>query len=122
MSPFRRQRGQINGGCLVAVLVLAVVVVLAVKTVPYIVNVGEMQKEVYFVAERANVIGYTNKRIKNHIRRRAENLHIPLAPENIQVKRNSQYVDIKVTYDLEIKYPFYTYHWHKVHTASGRLF
>ena len=122
MKRFRGQLGQINAGCLIAVVILAVVTVVGVKTVPVMINVGEMQKEVEFVAERANVVGYTNKRIKNRLRRRAEVLHLPVAPENIEVRRNSQYVDIKVTYDLEIKYPLYTYHWHKVHTATGRLF
>lgn len=122
MIRFRDQRGQINAGCFIVLIILAVVVVIAVKTVPVLVNMGDLQKEIELLAERAMLSSYTNAVIKGRILQKAEALHLPVAPENVVVKRNSQFIDITVTYDIEIDYPFYTYHWHKVHRVTGRLF
>jgi hypothetical protein len=122
MIRFRDERGQINAGCFIAVIVLAIAVVIAVKTVPVLVNMGDLQKEIELLAERATLSTYTNKLIKGRILQKAEALHLQVAPENIVVKRNSQFIDITVTYDIEIHYPLYTYHWHKVHQVTGRLF
>jgi len=122
MSWFRRQKGQINAGCFLALIVVAVVVVVAVKTFPTVISVGDMQKEIELLAERANLSTYTNTRIKNKILQQAEELNLPVAPENIKIKRNSKFIDITVTYDIDIKYPFYTYHWHKVHDVERQIF
>ena len=122
MIRFRDERGQINAGCFIALILLAVVVLIAVQTVPVLVNMGDLQKEIELLSERATISAYTNTRIKNRIMQKAEELHIPLEPENVVVKRTSQFIDITVTYDVDIHYPFYTYHWHKVHRVTGRLF
>jgi len=122
MKRFRYQRGQINAGCFIALLILAAAVVVAVKTVPVVVSMGDMQKEVETLAARANVSSYTNARIKGRLLQKAMELNLPVTPKSIRVERNSGFIRIVVTYDVDIKYPFYTYHWHKVHDYTGRIF
>ena len=122
MSWVRRQRGQINAGCFVALIILAIVVVISVKTVPVMVNVGDLQKEIENLAERASISTYTNKRIQGKIWQKAQELDLPVALENIKVQRSSKYIHITVSYDIDIKYPFYTYHWHKVHQVDREVF
>lgn len=122
MSWFRHQKGQINAGCFLALIVVAVVVVISIRTFPVMVNVGDMQKEIELLAERANLSTYTNKRIRDKILQRAEELNLPVAPENIKIKRNSKFIEVTVTYDIDITYPFYTYHWHKVHNVEREIF
>jgi len=122
MSWIRRQKGQINAGCFVALIIVAIVAVVGVKTIPVVVNVGDLQKEIELLAERASLSTYTNKKIHNRIFQKANELDIPLSPENIKIKRSSKYIHIVVSYDIDIKYPFYTYHWHKVHEVDREVF
>jgi cell division protein FtsL len=121
-SWFRSQRGQINAGCFVALIIVAIVVVVAVKTVPVMIDVGDLQKEIETLAERASLSTYTNKKIHDKIWQKAQELDLPVAPEDIKVKRSSKYIHITVTYTVRIKYPFYTYVWHKVHEVDREVF
>ncbi len=122
MQRFRFQRGQINAGCFVALIILAIAVVVAMKTIPAVVSVGDMQKEIETLAARATLPNYTNQKIRGRIYQKALELDLPVTPKSIKITRNSQYIHIVVAYDLDLKYPFYTYHWHKVHDYTGRLF
>ncbi len=122
MNWVRRQEGQINAGCFLALIVIAVIVVISVKTFPVVINVGDMQKEIELLAERANLSTYTNKRIHDKILQKADELDLPVTSENIKIKRSSRHIHITVTYDLDIKYPFYTYHWHKIHDVEREIF
>ena len=122
MQRIRSELGQINDGCFLALIVLAIAVVVAVKTVPVVVSMGDMEKEIEALAARANVSTYTNSLIRGRILQKAQALDLPVTPKDIRIKRSSQYIRIVVTYDVTIKYPFYAYHWHKVHDYTGRLF
>ncbi|NOZ79575.1 MAG: hypothetical protein GXP48_10440 [Acidobacteria bacterium] len=122
MHRIRFESGQINVGCFIALIVLAVAVVVAIKTIPVVISMGDMEKEIEALAARANIPTYTNSVIRGRILQKAQSLDLPVGPKNIRIERNSQYIRIVVTYDLAIKYPFYTYHWHKVHDFTSRLF
>jgi len=122
MVQFSRQRGQINAGCFIALLVVVVVVIIGMRTVPVIVEVGDMQKQIELLAERASLSTYTNKKIEGRIYQKAEELGLPVKPGNIKIQRTSQEIHIVVEYDLAIKYPGYTYRWHKVHDVRRPLF
>ncbi len=118
----RSESGQINVGCFIALIVLAIAVVIAVKTVPVVISMGDMEKEIEALAARANISTYTNSVIRGRILMKAQQDDLPVTPKDIRIERNSQYIHIVVTYTVTIKYPFYTYHWHKVHDYTGRLF
>jgi hypothetical protein len=124
MRSWRFQKGELNVGCLIGAIVLVIVVLIAIKTVPVMLKVGDMQDGIVRIAERANLTRYrTNpKLISQAVQEKAEQLGLPVALENIDVQRRSNEIRIRVEYDVEIKYPGYTYTWHKVHDVTRTLF
>ncbi len=122
MDRFSRQRGQINAGCFIALFLVVIVVIIATKTVPVIVEIGDLQKQIELLAERASLSTYTDKKIEGRIYQKAEELGLPVKPGNIKIQRTSQEIHIVVEYDVSIDFPGYTYRWHKVHDVRRPLF
>lgn len=110
----RFQRGEISPGCIVGVIVLLVAAYIGIKTVPIMANVYEFSDEVAKVADKANNIGWKKpERMKEALFSKAQDLRLPVAADQIKITRTEKNVTIKVSYDLEIDYGFYTYKWHK---------
>ena len=122
MSRWRRQRGEITPGCIFSLIFLLLVVVVALKAVPAMMTVGEFEREVDKLADRANRTDYPPKRIHRMLYEKAEELRLPLGPKDIEVKKTSKHVTIKVEYDLEVDLIVYTYVWHKEHEEVRPLF
>ncbi len=122
MTGWFGQRGESKIGCIVALVLFAAAVLVAVKTVPVMVNVGEFQSEITAQAERAGLPRHTDKYIRSHLLAKAEELHLPVLPEAIKITRRKNDITIHVEYDLDLDYGFYTYHWHKVHNVERPLF
>ena len=115
-------RGAGRLGCLISLAILAMAVIVLVKTIPVMVNVGEFQKEIETVAERASLPAFSNKKIEARLLATAQKLKLPVLPENIDISRSREEITIHVEYDLRLDYPFYTYTWHKVHHVVRPLF
>ncbi|MCP4903033.1 MAG: hypothetical protein GY906_39215 [bacterium] len=124
MKSWRIQRGEISVGCLIGFAVLIVVALIAIKTVPVMISVGEMQKEIEGLAERGNMSHRYRQDSFLHARiiDKSEDLRLRLSPENVKIERRSQDIRIRVEYDIEIRYPGYTYIWHKKHDVQRQLF
>lgn len=124
MKPWQAQRGEISVGCVIGFVVLVVVMLIAIKTVPVMINVGELQKEIESLAERANISQRHRQDsfLKERILDKAESLGLPVDSENIKINRRSQNIKITVSYSIEIKYPGYVYVWDKVHDVERQLF
>ena len=122
MRTWRRQRGEIPVGCFVGLLVLAVAVLIAVKTVPVMAKVAEFDKTITTMADRANRLDYPDSRIRQRLLDKADQLDLPITPEKIKIIRTQSRIKIEIIYDLEIEYPFYTYHWHKEHREERPVF
>jgi hypothetical protein len=122
MSRWRNQRGDVPVGCLVGGVVMLIVVLVAIKVAPIMINVGELDKQISVLADRANRREYNDKRIERDILARAEKLDLPVAKKNIKIKRTASRIKVTVTYDLEIDFPGYTYVWHKEHFHERPLF
>jgi len=116
------QRGQVSAGCIVSLVVMLIVVVVAIQTVPVMVNIGDMDKEIGLLAERANLSRYTNQFIAGRILQKAEVLRLPVAKENIKIRRTSRDIEIFVDYDAKVDLLVYTYRWRKVHEVRRPLF
>ena len=117
-----RQRGEIPIGCFIGLIVLALVVLIGIKTVPVMTRMGELDKTITTMADRANVRGYTNQRIEKEILEKAEQVNIPLDPENVKISRTSSRIRVEVHYAVDIDLPFYTYHWAKDQVEERPLF
>jgi len=117
MSRRRCERGELHIGCIIGVIVLLVAVLVAIKAVPVMINVYNFQDEIVGIADRASTTRYRNKPkvMVEAIKAKAEELKIPVAPDNIKVEFTQKFVTIEVSYDLEIEFPGYTYVWHKEH-------
>jgi len=116
------QRGESKLGCIVALVIFAAAILVAVKTVPVMINVGEFQSEITAQAERAGLPRHTDKYIRSRLLMKAEELRLPVLPEQIKIKRRKTDINIHVEYDLVLDYGFYTYHWHKVHEVERPVF
>ena len=78
MTRWRSQRGDVPIGCLIGFVVAVVVGLVAIKTVPVMISVGEFDKEVKAYADRASRPDYDDKRIRKDLSAIAEQLDIPI--------------------------------------------
>jgi hypothetical protein len=122
MTRWRSQRGDVPIGCLIGFVVAVVVGLIAIKTVPVMISVGEFDKEVKAYADRASRPDYDDKRIRKDLVAIAEQLDIPINAKAIWIKRSSNRIKIRITYDYPIQFPGYTYVWKKEHYEDRPLF
>ncbi len=122
MSSWRGQRGELSIGCLIGVVFLLLVTVVAINIVPPLMRVYEMQTTIDNLADRANRIDYKDARIEREILEKADELRLPVEPQDVKIKRTRSFIDITVTYDLKLKILFWTYNLHKVHAENRPLF
>ena len=122
MTTWRYQRGDVPVGCLVGGAVGLIVMLVAIKVVPIMINVGELDKEISVLADRANRREYHDERIRKDILVKAESLDLPVTKKNIDIKRSSNRIKITVRYTVPIEFPGYTYLWHKEHYQDRPLF
>lgn len=122
MRRWRYQRGDVPVGCLVGGLVALIVVLVSIKAAPIMIHVGELDKEIAGLADRANRREYTDQRIRRDILERAEVLDLPVTKKSIDIKRTSNRIKITVRYTVNIDFPGYTYVWNKEHFHERPLF
>ncbi len=78
MKTWRFQRGDVPIGCLVGGVVALVVVLIAIKVAPLMIDVGELDKEITVLADRASRHDYNDARILRDILQKAEDLNLPV--------------------------------------------
>ena len=122
MKTRRYQRGDVPVGCLVGGVVVLIVVLVAIKVAPIMIHVGELDKEISTLADRANRREYNDQRIRKSILIKAEALDVPVTKKDIDIKRTSNRIKVTVTYEIEIEFPGYTHVWHKEHFHDRPLF
>lgn len=122
MRRWRYQRGDVPVGCLVGGLVALIVVLVSIKAAPIMIHVGELDKEIASLADRANRREYNDQRIRRDILERAEVLDLPVTKKSIDIKRTSNRIKITVRYTVNIDFPGYTYVWNKEHFHERPLF
>lgn len=122
MRRWRYQRGDVPVGCLVGGLVALIVVLVSIKAAPIMIHVGELDKEIAGLADRANRREYNDQRIRRDILERAEVLDLPVTKKSIDIKRTSNRIKITVRYTVNIDFPGYTYVWNKEHFHERPLF
>jgi hypothetical protein len=109
-------------GCLVGGVVAIIVVLVTIKVAPLMIHVGELDKEIGVLADRANRREYHDKRIQRSILNKAEQLDLPVTKKDIDIKRTSNRIKITVHYTIAIDFPGYTYVWDKEHFHDRPLF
>jgi len=89
MKTWRWQRGDVPVGCLVGGVVVVVVILIAIKVAPITIAVGEFDKEIGVLADRANRREYHNQRILQSILEKAQKLDLPVTKKEVDIKRTS---------------------------------
>jgi hypothetical protein len=122
MRSWRWQRGELQPGCIVGVIIILLVAVVAIKAIPAMMRVYEFQDEIIRLADRANRRDYPVKRIHDMLVEKAADLRLPVGPEEIKITKTTKVIEVHIEYDYEIHFPGYTYVWHKVHHEERPLF
>jgi hypothetical protein len=122
MSWRTRQRGDVPVGCILGLILLLIVALIGIKVVPVMIKFGELDREIEALADRANRWDYTDKRIRDRIILKAEELDLPVTEKDVRIERSKNWVKVWVEYQYEIDFPGYTYVWHKEHYENRPLF
>jgi hypothetical protein len=122
MRTWRYQRGDVPVGCLVGGVVALIVVLVTIKVAPIMIHVGELDKEISTLADRANRREYNDERIRRTILQKAEQLDLPVNKKSVDIKRTSNRIKVTVRYTISIDFPGYTYVWDKEHFHERPLF
>src|SRR6185436_15120056 len=104
------ERGEGNLGCILWTIVLLVAVLIAWKAVPVKVQSAELYDYMDELA-RFSAAGDTEEQLATKILARATQLGLPLAKENVTVKKGNDRVQMSVSYTVPLKFPGYTYQW-----------
>jgi hypothetical protein len=123
MRGWRYQRGDVPVGCLVGGVVALIVVLISIKVAPIMIHVGELDREIGVLADRANRREYNDQRIRRSILEKAEELDLPVDKKRgVDIKRTSNRIKVTVRYTINIEFPGYTYVWNKEHYHERPLF
>jgi uncharacterized membrane protein YhiD involved in acid resistance len=122
MRTWRYQRGDVPVGCLVGGVVAIIVVLVTIRVAPIMIHVGELDKEISTLADRANRREYNDQRIRRTIVEKAEALDLPVDKKSVDIKRTSNRIKVTVSYTIRIEFPGYTYVWNKEHFHERPLF
>jgi hypothetical protein len=115
------ERGEGRGGTLIGLAVVAIAVYLGFKFIPVMVNAYAFRD---YVEQEARFAALRNKdeELKKLVLRKAQELDLPVAPDNIKVHRSTTHFDINITYTVPIKTPVYTYNWNFEEESRAPLF
>ncbi len=101
MNRWRTQRGDVPVGCLIGFVVAVVVALIAIKTIPVMVAVGEFDKEVKAYADRASRPDYDDKRIRKDLAAIAGERDIPISAKDIWINRAANRIKIRILVDRD---------------------
>jgi len=116
------QAGKGMVGCLVALILVAVVAMIAYKVIPTRIAVAELQDYCEEQAERASLPEYKDETLATNILEKAKKLELPVGAENITITRESGQIHIVVRYTISLRFPGYTYRWDVSHDVERVLF
>jgi hypothetical protein len=118
----KRERGAMNFGCVVGLVVFVLALIVAMKAIPPKIAVAELDDFCVQQAQSASLSRNTNERIAYTILSKAQQLSLPVTEKSISVTRDTAQVHILVRYQMVIEFPLYTYTWDVEHKADRILF
>jgi hypothetical protein len=122
MTVWKYQRGDVPVGCLLGFVVLVLIAIFAMSMIPAQIKLGELEKRIDDLADRANRREYTNQRIKRDILDKAEELDLNIPEKNIEIERNNKRIKIFVEFDQEIRFPGYVWVRHHEYRLDRPIF
>lgn len=116
----RRELGEGKLGCLFGLIVLLLAGMIAYKMIPVKVKAAEMRDAVSDEARSASQ--HSDKWILESLLEKARSLELPVAENDIEIKRAGGEIRIEVDYTVPVNFPGYVYKWHFHHKAENPLF
>lgn len=118
----RFERGDVPVGCIVGLVVLAIATLIGINATPVMIHVGDLDREISNLADRAGRRDYKDPRIIRDVLAKAEEVDLPVTKESIKIQRTQHNFKIWVTYQIPIDFGVYTYVWDKEHFHDRPLF
>ncbi len=118
----RHERGAGTIGCVLGLLVLAVVVVMLVKAIPVRVAVAELKDTAVKEAESASMPRHDDGYVRGQIIIMAQKKGLPFGEDQVKVWRDTAQVHVEYAFTVPIEFPFYTYQWHVEEKIERVLF
>jgi hypothetical protein len=113
----RRERGEGQFGCLVGLVILLIAGLVAYKMIPIKVKAADLRETI--IDESKSAGQHNDAQIRKQILTKAAQIEIPVEEKNIEIKRTSGEIRMKVNYTVPVDFPGYTYQWHfKVETEN----
>jgi len=107
MTAWKNQRGDVPVGCLLGFVVLVLIAIFAMSAIPAQLKLGDFEKRVGELADRANRREYNNERIKRDILAKAKDLDFDLPEKNVEIDRNDKRIKIRVQFVQVVRLPGY---------------
>lgn len=107
MTAWKNQRGDVPVGCLLGFVVLVLIAIFAMSAIPAQLKLGDFEKRIAELADRANRREYNNERIKRDILAKAKDLDFDLPEKNIEIDRNDKRIKIRVHFVQVVRLPGY---------------
>jgi hypothetical protein len=120
MSKNRSERGEGRFGCLVGLVLLLIAGLIAYRMIPVKVKTADLRDTVIDESKSAGRHG--DKAIRGNILNKAQQLDLPVTPEDIYIKRSNNYIRIEVKYTVPVEFPGYTYQWDFRHKYENPIF
>lgn len=115
-----RQKGESNFGCLFALVLLLIGLLIGWKMIPVKIKAAEM-KDV--VTDEARAAGqHSDKQIVAVIVEQAKKLELPITEDDIKINRRANDITVEVNYTVPVAFPGYTYNWNLHHKAENPIF
>src|SRR3954451_24933826 len=115
------ERGEGNLGCIVWILLLALGLLVAWKTIPVKMSSSELYDYMDELA-RFSAGKETTDDIKKKLLGKASELNLPLDKEHCSVQRDGDRIRMSVEYTVPVQFPGYTYMWHFHHELDRPIF
>jgi len=116
----RREAGEGNFGCIVGLVILVVAVIIAYKIIPIKANMADLRQ--VCIDEGKSAGQHSDTVIQKRILEKAQDVHLPVTEENIQISRAENTITIDVDYTVPVDFPGYTYKWHQHHHVENPIF
>jgi len=114
------QAGDTKLGCIVWLIIMAVLTVALWQIVPAKMKSAELYD---YITDQARLAQRTShEQLKKKILKKANDLGIQLRQENIQVTGGREQISIHCTYTIPIELPGYTYNWDFEHSIDEQLY
>ena len=107
MTAWKNQRGDVPVGCLLGFVVLVLIAIFAMNAIPAQLKLGEFEKRIEELADRANRREYNDARIKRDILVKARDLDFNVPEGNVEIDRTDRRIKVRVHFEQVIRLPGY---------------